>query len=146
MSVAATASTIDTAITKLKSAADSCAYGLTDRRLKPLRIAMEQYLLCLTSLPAIMEQPIKVLGNTSKQKYMRVVIQLCESAPEGAQASEILCAEVVRKVCETRTGSLDSSAKIASSVIRILANAQRGHGSLGPRPAWSWPRRTAWRS
>ena len=42
MSVAATASTIDTAVSELKAAANSCAYGLTDRRLKPLRIAMEQ--------------------------------------------------------------------------------------------------------
>ena len=99
MSVAATASTIDTAVSELKSAADSCTYGLTDRRLKPLRAAMEQYPLCISAFPDIMNLSNKALGNDSKQKYMRVVLQLCESAPEGAQASEILCAEVVRKVC-----------------------------------------------
>ena len=113
------ASTIDTAISKLKAAANSCGYGLTDRRLKPLRTAMEQHTLCLSAFPVIMELPNKVLGNDSKQKYMRVVLQLCESAPDDAQPSSILCAEVVRKVCETRPGSLDSTAKIASSVIRI---------------------------
>eukprot|EP01043_Picozoa_sp_COSAG02_P053903 COSAG02_NODE_6021_length_3870_cov_4.904535_5_plen_535_part_00 len=119
-------STIDTAISKLKVAADSCGYGLTDRRLKPLRIAMEQYPLCLSAFPDIMEMQNKVLGNDSKQKYMRVVMQLCESVSDDAQPSNILCAEVVRKACETRSGSLDSTAKIASSVIHILANALRG--------------------
>ena len=119
-------SAIDTAVSKLKAAANSCDYGLTDRRLKPLRAAMEEHTLCLSAFPVIMELSNKVLGNDSKQKYMRVVLQLCDSAPEGAQPSGILCAEVVRKVCETRPGSLDSTAKIASSVIRILANAHRG--------------------
>ena len=57
-----------------------------------------------------MELPNKVLGNDSKQKYMRVVLQLCESAPDDAQSNGILTAEVVRKVCETRPGSLDSTA------------------------------------
>eukprot|EP01043_Picozoa_sp_COSAG02_P058788 COSAG02_NODE_7376_length_3043_cov_1.606318_3_plen_143_part_01 len=117
---------LDTAISKLKAAADTCKYGLTDRRLKPLRTAMEQHYLCRLAFPTIMELPDKVLGNDSKQKYMRVVMQLCESAPDDAQPSGILCAEVVRKACETRPKSLDSTAKIASSVIRILSNAQRG--------------------
>ena len=92
MSATATSSALDTAVSKLKAAANSCGYGLTDRRLKPLRIAMEQHTLCLSAFPVIMELPNKVLGNDSKQKYMRVVMQLCDSAPEGAQASEILCA------------------------------------------------------
>eukprot|EP01043_Picozoa_sp_COSAG02_P072643 COSAG02_NODE_13779_length_1348_cov_4.932746_1_plen_138_part_10 len=126
MSVAATSSALDTAISNLQASADMCAYGLTDRRLKPLRAAMEQHTLCLTAFPAIMELPNKVLGNDSKQKYMRVVLQLCESVSDDAQPSDILCAEVVRKACETRPGSLDSTAKIASSVIHILANALRG--------------------
>ena len=126
MSATATSSALDTAVSKLKAAANSCGYGLTDRRLKPLRIAMEQHTLCLSAFPVIMELPNKVLGNDSKQKYMRVVMQLCESAPDDAQPSGILCAEVVRKVCETRPGSLDSTGKIASSVIRILANALCG--------------------
>jgi hypothetical protein len=87
---------------------------------------MEQHAVCLSAFPAIMNMPSTALGNSSKQKYMRVVLQLCENAPD-AQPDGILCAEVVRKVCETRPGSLDSTGKIASSVIRMLANAQRGN-------------------
>eukprot|EP01043_Picozoa_sp_COSAG02_P011052 COSAG02_NODE_401_length_23083_cov_26.955839_6_plen_394_part_00 len=127
MSATATSDpTIDIATRKLRCAAASCGYGLTDRRLKPLRTAMEEHTLCISAFPAIMEMQNKVLGNDSKQKYMRVVMQLCESAPNDAQSNGILSAEVVRKACETRPKSLDSTAKIASSVIRILANALRG--------------------
>ncbi len=119
----ATSSTLDAAISDLQAAADSCTYGLTNRRLKPLRTAMEQQPLCLDAYPAIMGMPVAKLGNDSKQKYMRVVLQLCESAADAA-FDAILCAQVVRTA--SRPGSLDSTAKIASSVIRILANAQRG--------------------
>lgn len=71
MPATSASSALDTTVSKLKASADSCAYGLTDRRLKPLRTAMEQHPLCLLALPAIMELPNKVLGNDSKQKYMR---------------------------------------------------------------------------
>ena len=118
-----TSSTLDAAISDLQAAADSCTYGLTNRRLKPLRTTMEQQPLCLDAYPAIMAMPVAKLGNDSKQKYMRVVLQLCESAADAA-FDAILCAQVVRTA--SRPGSLDSTAKIASSVIRILANAQRG--------------------
>ena len=66
-----TTTALDTAVSELKSAADSCAYGLTDRRLKPLRIAMEQYLLCLTSLPAMPPQALISILSTHQ------VISLC---------------------------------------------------------------------
>ena len=43
MSATATSSSdIDSAVSNLQASADMCAYGLTDRRLKPLRTAMQR--------------------------------------------------------------------------------------------------------
>ena len=124
------ATSLDTAVSNLQASADVCEYGLTERKLKPLAAAMEQHAVCLAAFPAIMNMPSTALGNDSKQKYMRVVLQLCENSLGDAQPdvlAGILCAEVARKVCESRPKSLDSTAKITSSVIRMLANAQRGN-------------------
>ena len=71
MSATATSSALDTAITKLKAAANSCGYGLTDRRLKPLRAAMEEHTLCISAFPDIMNLSNKALYNhlTAKGSY-----------------------------------------------------------------------------
>ena len=68
----ATTTSLDTAVSNLQASADTCEYGLTERKLKPLAAAMEQHALCLTALPAIMAMPSTALGNDSKQKYIKV--------------------------------------------------------------------------
>lgn len=95
------------AIAAVEAAAQQCGYKLTKVKLKNRPKAMETYPLCRITFPLIMAEPDATLSHDSKQKYMRVVRQLCDAAPDNYSSDAILSAEVARLACDgQRAGSL----------------------------------------